>query len=109
KSYLTNAFTKGIPFLFADLKLLYRDSDKHQIIEDTMEEFCVTFVTSPPSTSDSVEPTTYLWALHLLTQHYSYLGCHKQALEILDIAITYTPTLPELYMTQAHVLKWTGE
>ncbi|KAG1759844.1 N-terminal acetyltransferase A, auxiliary subunit, partial [Suillus placidus] len=107
--YLTNAFTKGIPSLFADLKPLYRDSDKHQIIEDTVEEFRATFVTSPPSTGDSVEPTTYLWALYLLTQHHSYLGCHKQALEILDIAIAHTPTLPELYMTWARALKWAGD
>ncbi|KAG1811751.1 N-terminal acetyltransferase A auxiliary subunit [Suillus subaureus] len=109
KPYLTNALTKGIPSLFADLKPLYGDLVKRQIIEDTVEEFRATLATSPPSTGDSIEPTTYLWALYLLAQHHSYLGRHKQALEILDVAITHTPTLPELYMTRARVLKRAGD
>lgn len=109
KPYLTNALTKGIPSLFADLKPLYGDPAKRQIIEDTVEEFRATLATSPPSTGDSIEPTTYLWALYLLAQHHSYLGRHKQALEILDVAITHTPTLPELYMTRARVLKRAGD
>lgn len=109
KPYLTNALTKGIPSLFADLKPLYGDPAKRQIIEDTVEEFRATLATSPPSTGDSIEPTTCLWALYLLAQHHSYLGRHKQALEILDVAITHTPTLPELYMTRARVLKRAGD
>lgn len=109
KPYLTNALTKGIPSLFADLKPLYGDPAKRQIIEDTVEEFRTTLATSPPSTGDSIEPTTCLWALYLLAQHHSYLGRHKQALEILDVAITHTPTLPELYMTRARVLKRAGD
>lgn len=109
KPYLTNALTKGIPSLFADLKPLYKDSAKRQIIEDTVEEFRANFESSSPSTGVSVEPTTYLWALYLLAQHHSYLGRHKQALEILDIAIAHTPTLPELYMTRARALKRAGD
>lgn len=109
KPYLTNALTKGIPSLFADLKPLYRDPAKRQIIEDTVEEFRATLAISSPSTGDSVEPTTYLWALYLLAQHHSYLGRHKQALEILDVAIAHTPTLPELYMTRARALKRAGD
>ncbi|KAG2745127.1 hypothetical protein P692DRAFT_20892734 [Suillus brevipes Sb2] len=38
KPYLTNALTKGIPSLFADLKSLHKDSTKRQVIEDTVEE-----------------------------------------------------------------------
>ncbi|KAG1902316.1 NMDA receptor-regulated protein 1-domain-containing protein [Suillus fuscotomentosus] len=106
KPYLTNGLTKGIPSLFADLKPLYKDSVKRQIIEDIVEELRGTFATS---TGDSVQPTTYLWALYLLAQHHSYLGRHKQALEILDIAIVHTPTLPELYMTRARALKRAGD
>jgi peptide alpha-N-acetyltransferase len=109
KPYLTNALTKGIPSLFADLKPLYKDSAKRQVIEDTVEEFRANFETSSPSTGVSVEPTMYLWALYLLAQHHSYLGRHKQALETLDIAIAHTPTLPELYMTRARALKRAGD
>jgi peptide alpha-N-acetyltransferase len=109
KPYLTNALTKGIPSLFADLKPLYRDPAKRQVIEDTVEEFRATLATPSTPTNGSVEPTTYLWALYLLAQHHSYLGRHKQALEILDVAITHTPTLPELYMTRARALKRAGD
>jgi peptide alpha-N-acetyltransferase len=109
KPYLTNALTKGIPSLFADLKPLYKDSAKRQIIEDIVAEFRTNFETSSPSTGVSVGPTTYLWALYLLAQHHSYLGRHKHALETLDIAIAHTPTLPELYMTRARALKRAGD
>lgn len=109
KPYLTNALTKGIPSLFADLKPLYKDSVKRQVIEDTVEEFRATFAASSPPTGDSVDPTAYLWTLYLLAQHHSFLGRHKRAMEILDIAIAHTPTLPELYMTRARALKRAGD
>jgi peptide alpha-N-acetyltransferase len=108
KPYLTNALTKGIPSLFADLKPLYKDPSKRQLIEDTVEELRSTYVSSPPA-GNSIEPTTYLWTLYLLAQHHSFLGRHKQALEILDTAIAHTPTLPELYMVRARALKRAGD
>ena len=107
KPYVTNALTKGIPSLFADLKPLYKDPSKRQIIEDTVQELRSTYVSSPAG--NSIEPTTYLWTLYLLAQHHSFLGRHKQALEILDTAIAHTPTLPELYMVRARALKRAGD
>jgi N-alpha-acetyltransferase 15/16, NatA auxiliary subunit len=109
KPYLTNALTKGIPSLFADIKSLYKDPFKRQAIEDIVEEYRSAYASSSPPAGNSVDPTTYLWTLYLLAQHHSYLGRHKQALEILDISVQHTPTLPDLYMVRARALKRAGD
>lgn len=62
-------------------------------------------------TSDSTNepPTTYLWTLYFLAQHYSHLSRHNLALSILDVALTHTPTLPELHTCRARALKRAGD
>ncbi|KAG9079319.1 hypothetical protein FS749_008609 [Ceratobasidium sp. UAMH 11750] len=54
-------------------------------------------------------PTTYLWTLYYLAQHYSYCGDQSKALAILDTAIEHTPTLPELYLARGRALKRAGD
>ena len=38
-TYLTTALSKGIPSVFADIKALYSDKEKCQIIGELVEEF----------------------------------------------------------------------
>jgi hypothetical protein len=38
KPYLLSGLTKGVPSLFADIKALYEDSTKRQVIEDVVVE-----------------------------------------------------------------------
>lgn len=70
-------------------------------------------ISSTPQTDSSPDaedlPTTYLWTLYFLAQHYSCLSRHAKALELLDAAIAHTPTLPELFMLKARVLKRCGD
>lgn len=111
RRYLHNGFTKGIPSLFVDIKTLYSDTTKQQIIEEVVSEFRETL---DPSTekSDPVlaeQPTTYLWTLYFLAQHYSHLSNFKLALSTLDTALAHTPTLLELYSCKARVLKRAGD
>ncbi|KIL63536.1 hypothetical protein M378DRAFT_164431 [Amanita muscaria Koide BX008] len=106
KPYLISSLEKGIPSLFADIKSLYKDESKRQTIASICEEL-ITQHTEPAS--KSAEPTTYLWTLYLMAQHHSYLGQHEQALTTLDTALTHTPTLPELHMFKARVLKRSGD
>ncbi|KAI6002990.1 NMDA receptor-regulated protein 1-domain-containing protein [Pisolithus albus] len=98
KPYIEVALSKGIPSLFSNVKKLYADPVKCQVIEEIVEDI--------PSQS---EPAKYLWTLYFLAQHYSFLGRHRRALEILNLAVEHTPTLPELYMTKAKVLKRAGD
>ncbi|KAG6379644.1 NMDA receptor-regulated protein 1-domain-containing protein [Boletus reticuloceps] len=110
KPYLERALEKGIPSIFSDVKNLYTDPSKLQSIQDIVED--IRLSVSPndqvqPSTS--ADPTYYLWTLYFLAQHYSSLGRYEKALEILHSAMEHTPTLPELYMTKARVLKRAGD
>ncbi|KAK7036634.1 hypothetical protein VNI00_011567 [Paramarasmius palmivorus] len=115
RAYIVSGLTKGIPSLFADLKSLYSDPAKLELIQGIVESVKTentpasdpSSSTSPPSPDQ--EPTTYLWTLYYLAQHYSYLSQHAKALSLLDTALLHTPTLPELYMFRARVLKRAGD
>lgn len=108
-AYLRAGLEKGIPSLFADVKALYKDVQKQQVIEDLVETLRESLLPLQPSDSSNIEPTTYLWTLYFLAQHHSYLSRHKRALELLRTAMDHTPTLPELYIFQARVLKRCGD
>ncbi|KAI0711428.1 NMDA receptor-regulated protein 1a [Earliella scabrosa] len=108
--YLRTRLEKGVPSLFADLKSLYRTVEKRDIIESVATSILSTLSHPPASPCPSeTDPTMYIWTLYFLAQHHSFLGRHKQAIELLDEAITHTPTLPELYMFKARVLKRSGD
>ncbi|KDQ60157.1 hypothetical protein JAAARDRAFT_174177 [Jaapia argillacea MUCL 33604] len=113
KPYLTSGLEKGVPSLFVDIKSLYQDSQKLQVVQDFVEDMRHNLSgaeSSTPSSSSSIEPpTTYLWTLYFLAQHYSSLSQHSRALELLDEAISHTPTLPELLTCKARVLKRAGD
>lgn len=110
KPYIERAIRKGIPSLFSDLKKLYTDPFKLQSIQEIVEDIRSSITSidqAQPSTSS--DPTEYLWTLYFLAQHYSSLGQYEESLEILHIGMEHTPTLPELYMTKAQVLKRAGD
>ncbi|GBE89082.1 N-terminal acetyltransferase A complex subunit nat1 [Sparassis crispa] len=108
ESYLVSGLEKGIPSLFSDVKALYADPSKQQVIEEVVEAQREKLAAEPASDAAS-EPTTYLWTLYFLAQHHSKLSRHTRAISLLDVAITHTPTLPELYMFKARVLKRCGD
>lgn len=103
--YITHGITKGIPSLFADLKSLYSDKENQAVIEAVVEGAREKYAKDLPS----IEPTNYLWTVYFLAQHYSYISQPTKALSLLDIALTHTPTLPELHMCKARVLKRSGD
>jgi tetratricopeptide (TPR) repeat protein len=110
KPYIIRGLEKGIPSLFADLKALYVHKEKQIVIEDIVDSLREEYApTTDTSRNKELDPTTYLWTLYFLAQHYSYLSHQSKALEILDIAIEHTPTLPELYMLRGKVLKRAGD
>ena len=101
---------KGIPSLFSDIKSLYRTPEKRDAIEVAATTLLST-LSHPPTDPCPAErdPTMYIWTLYFLAQHHSFLGRHQKAVELLDEATTHTPTLPELYMFKARVLKRSGD
>jgi tetratricopeptide (TPR) repeat protein len=64
--------------------------------------------------SDSLAPpTTLLWAYYYLALHLAHplnpSPAYKRALDLLSIALEHTPTLPEIHMAKAMVLKRAGD
>jgi len=117
-AYLLRGLKKGIPSLFVDLKPLYQDTQKRAIIEELVDGYRRSLEEgylpdeSPNDTGtepDSDVPTTYLWTLYFLAQHFSHIGQHPHALSLLSLAITHTPTLPELHTLRGRILKRLGD
>lgn len=117
-AYLYRGLQKGIPSLFVDVKPLYQDTQKRAIIEElvdgyrrSLEEGCLPDVSPNEAVAepDDDVPTVYLWTLYFLAQHFSHIGQHSRALSLLSIAITHTPTLPELHTLRGRILKRLGD
>ncbi|GAA6015450.1 hypothetical protein JCM8202_002475 [Rhodotorula sphaerocarpa] len=119
-TYLLNALSKGVPSLFADVKALYtpdqEGQEKARIVGEVVEAFKKSLeekgavVTDEVGDDEAVEsPSTYLWTLFFLSSHYSQLGHQTRALETLDTALAHTPSLPDLHMLRARILKRAGD
>lgn len=118
REYIHNGIIRGIPSIFSDVKGLYTDVAKQEAIEEIVEDFKNTYAAERSTytanghatpDSDSEPPTTYLWVLYFLAQHHSHLGRYPLALSIIDAALAHTPTLPELHLTRARLLKRAGD
>ncbi|XP_065883749.1 N-alpha-acetyltransferase 15, NatA auxiliary subunit-like [Dysidea avara] len=113
--YLQPGFHKGIPPLFVNLKSLYKDPTKVEIITRTVESFyhCLREHGSfhpPGSDYFAVEPpSAELWVLFFLVRHYTTIGNTQKAMEYVDKAIEHTPTMMELCMIKAKVYKNAGD
>ncbi|KAL0078640.1 NMDA receptor-regulated protein 1-domain-containing protein [Phycomyces blakesleeanus] len=113
KDIIQKSLRKGVPSLFARLKKYYRDTEK----KDTIEEIMLGLVRKLENSGsfdgnakDSREPpTALLWSLYYIAQHYDFLGDREKALDYIQKAINHTPTIVELYMTQARILKHQGD
>ncbi|KIJ50501.1 hypothetical protein M422DRAFT_159469 [Sphaerobolus stellatus SS14] len=113
--YLINGFVKGIPSLFVDIRPLYADEAKRKAIEEIVEDFKTK---AENDKNDALaDPTVYIWILYFLALHYSTLPLSHdapqpdlaRASELIDKAIEHTPTLPELFMGKAKILKRAGD
>ncbi|KAM0786902.1 hypothetical protein ACM66B_002326 [Microbotryomycetes sp. NB124-2] len=112
--YLIDALSKGVPSIFADVKTLYADDEKRAIIGQLAEDFRSSLESSSSfaqtASEESVEGSTvYLWTLYFLAQHYSTIGNHSKALAIISLAASHTPSLPEIWMLRARILKRAGD
>ncbi|KAG9017506.1 hypothetical protein FRB90_001015 [Tulasnella sp. 427] len=114
EAYLQSGLVRGIPSLFADVKALYRDAEKRDAMGDIALQFSSRLgeaLASPSSSKSEYDPTTYVWSLYFLAQHHSYISptSPETALNFINKALEHTPTLPELYMAKARILKRAGD
>ncbi|KAI5063900.1 hypothetical protein GOP47_0020570 [Adiantum capillus-veneris] len=109
--YMRPLLRKGVPSLFSDLKSLYAQPGK----ADVLEEILLSFENSLKSTGtfpESLEqeaPSTLLWTLFLLAQHFDRRGQYEKALQKIDEAILHTPTVIDLYLVKGRIFKHAGD
>ncbi|XP_071539281.1 N-alpha-acetyltransferase 15, NatA auxiliary subunit isoform X2 [Panulirus ornatus] len=110
--YLRAALQKGVPPLFTDIRSLYNDPEKIQIVEKLMNGYLKNLEETGhlcETDNEYKEPASILYVLMFLAQHYSYLGDTEKALALIERALEHTPTLIELYIVKGKILKHAGD
>ncbi|KAG9459346.1 hypothetical protein H6P81_003854 [Aristolochia fimbriata] len=110
-NYIRPLLTKGVPSLFSDLSPLYNLPGKADILEKLILglESSISTTGRFPGSETKEPPSTFMWTLFLLAQHYDRRGQHDLALAKIDEAIEHTPTVIDLYSAKARILKHSGD
>ncbi|XP_032687524.1 N-alpha-acetyltransferase 15, NatA auxiliary subunit [Odontomachus brunneus] len=111
--YLRRGLHKGVPPLFVNLRSLYTDKQKVEIISSLLVQYKEALKLhghfSDEEKDNPREPASaLLWTYYYLAQHYDYLGQTEKALIEIDAAIDHTPTLIELFVTKGRIYKHAG-
>ncbi|KAL6842778.1 hypothetical protein ACP4OV_027622 [Aristida adscensionis] len=109
-NYVRPLLTKGVPSLFSDLSPLYEHPGKANILEDLFLklEDSIRSSGSFPGSPQKEPPSTLLWTLFLISQHYDRRGQYEIALNKIDEAISHTPTVIDLYSVKGKILQHAG-
>ncbi|KAM0286435.1 hypothetical protein ACHAQH_000861 [Verticillium albo-atrum] len=107
KEYLKSALNKGVPSTFANLKHLYSDASKKEILASLVHEY-VESDADKPANGDATKGEAA--ALYYLAQHYNYHLSRDlaKAMEYVDLAIEKVPKSLEFHMTKARIWKHKG-
>ncbi|WVR07434.1 hypothetical protein IAU60_004475 [Kwoniella sp. DSM 27419] len=115
RTYIVNGLERGVPSLFVDVKGVYVNPAKMEAVGSIVQDI-VSKLEKDASLNDDgsiAPPTVLLWAYYYLALHLSHPlhpnPSHARSIELLDLALAHTPTLPELYMAKARVLKRAGD
>lgn len=110
-AYLQRMLRRGAPSLFANIKTLYDNPAKRDIVQKLVEGYAAGKVESQTNgstdkSSSDFEASTY----YFLAQHYNYHLSRDlaKALEYVDKAIQLNPKSVEYHMTKARIYKHYG-
>ncbi|XP_074100455.1 N-alpha-acetyltransferase 15/16 [Cotesia typhae] len=111
--YLRRGLHKGVPPLFVNLRSLYTDQSKIDVIQSLVLEYKVSLNNHGHFSSAEIdnprEPASaLLWTCYYLAQHYDFLGMTEKAFEEINAALSHTPTLIELFVTKGRIYKHGG-
>ncbi|XP_008809145.3 N-terminal acetyltransferase A complex auxiliary subunit NAA15-like isoform X2 [Phoenix dactylifera] len=109
--YVRPLLTKGVPSLFSDLSPLYDHPGKACILEELFLQLedSIRMTGSFPGRTRKEPPSTLVWTLLLVSQHFDRRGQHAIALAKIDEAIEHTPTVIDLYSVKGRILKHAGD
>ena len=102
KTYITTQLNRGVPATFVNVKPLYKNKKKISVIASVVQEFYGKDVPQLP-------PPVFVWTSYFLAQHYLYLNDLALATRHIDAALAHSPTLVELYIVKARIVKHTGD
>lgn len=102
KKYIIPQLLRGVPATFVNVKPLYGYKGKLEVIEKVVTEFLE--IEAPKNSN----PTVTVWTYFYLAQHYLYKEELDTALKYINLAIEHSPTLVELYIIKARILKHQG-
>lgn len=115
RDYIVRGLERGVPSLFVDVKGVYRDTAKLLAVGEILDDL-ISKLESETSLhgDDSIPPpTTLLWAYYFKALHHAHRlnpqPDYAKALDLIEVALKHTPTLPEIYMAKAMVLKRAGD
>ncbi|VAH77576.1 unnamed protein product [Triticum turgidum subsp. durum] len=109
-NYVRPLLTKGVPSLFSDLSPLYEHPGKANILEQLFLKLEDSIRTSGcfPGSLQMEPPSTLMWTLLLVSQHYDRRSQYDIALDKIDEAILHTPTVIDLYSIKGNILQHAG-
>ncbi|MCJ1286234.1 N-alpha-acetyltransferase 15, NatA auxiliary subunit [Xylographa opegraphella] len=113
--YLQRMLHKGVPSTFANIKALYKDSSKCNVVQELVESYAAG--THTPQTNGVTDKQTNgssslfeTSTLYFLAQHYNYYLSRDlpKAMSYIDKAIELSPNSVDLHMTKARIWKHNG-
>jgi N-alpha-acetyltransferase 15/16, NatA auxiliary subunit len=114
-SYLQRMLRKGVPSTFANIKHLYTDRSKLEIVQGLVERYAKGDTQPQMNGSANASPAAdssrfHSSALYFLAQHYnSHLSRDlSKALQCIDEAIESDPKSVDFHQTKARTLKYLG-
>ena len=114
-SYLQKMLRKGVPSTFANIKSLYTDSWKKQIVQDLIEGYAAGKVSQQPNgtavNGDSKKSHFESSVLYFLAQHYNYKLSRDlpKAMDYAEKCIALDSNSVDYYAVKARTLKHQGE
>eukprot|EP00112_Aurelia_sp_Birch-Aquarium-sp1_P001688 Seg1183.1 transcript_id=Seg1183.1/GoldUCD/mRNA.D3Y31 product="N-alpha-acetyltransferase 15 NatA auxiliary subunit" protein_id=Seg1183.1/GoldUCD/D3Y31 len=109
--YLQKALRKGVPSLFVNMRGLYGDKKKVEILENMLASYEKNLETQQSFHDDGEikeDPSVLLWTYFFIAQHHDQLRKTDLALKYVDKVLQHTPTLIEGYMVKAKIYKHAG-
>ncbi|XP_018632751.1 N-terminal acetyltransferase A complex auxiliary subunit NAA15 isoform X2 [Nicotiana tomentosiformis] len=110
-NYIRPLVAKGVPSLFSDLYPLYNHPGKASILGELVLrlEQSIKSTGGYPESEGKEPPSTLMWILFYLAQHYDRCGQYDIALIKIDEAIEHTPTVIDLYSVKSRIVKHSGD
>ena len=115
--YLQQMLRKGAPSTFTNLKALYSNPEKRDIVQVLVEGYAASLPDSPPKedtpngTKEDEAQTRYnLAILYFLAQHYNHHRSRNlaKATKLVERLLKHQPRNTDFHMTQARIHKHTG-